>query len=227
MTPNGNGNTVVAVAVARISLSLAWATRCLAPPCPSCSLGVLSQLFHVMSPLFRGFLAALAFHFDSLASAKKAPQHHRGIFPSLSLSPYLAVSLSCCCCCLAWLVAFALSADSHKFCFAFHFYFIYKRPPSATHTHRESDTCLRYPCVHAACHSLSLSLAFSLAVLLPRVTHQRAYVRSLCLGFVPVCASKIYFYLPHFATLSSPLLLPLLLPLYCCFPVAVSVCCKF
>lgn len=146
-----------------------------------------------MSPLFRGFLAALAFHFDSLASKKSATASSCHLSPSLSPSPFLslAVSLSCCCCCcLAWLVAFALSADSHKFCFAFHFYFIYKRPPSATHTHRQTHACVILASTLPATRYRCLSLARFLAVLLlPRVTHQRAYVRSLCLGFVPVSVS--------------------------------------
>lgn len=100
----------------------------------------------------------------------------------LSFSTFLSLSC-CCCCCLAWLVAFALSADSHKFCFAFHFYFIYKRPPSATHTHTHTDTCLRYPCVHAACHSLLPSLSF----LLPPARNSSTRICSLVVPWLCAC----------------------------------------
>jgi len=57
-----------------------------------CVCVLLSQLFHVMLPLFRGFLAALAFHFDSLR-AKNATASSLSFHPAVSLS--LSLSLSC------------------------------------------------------------------------------------------------------------------------------------
>lgn len=89
MTPNGNGNTVLAVAQQGFRYHL-HEPRPLPPHAAPLPL-VLSQLFHVMSPLFRGFLAALAFHFDSLASKEKK-RKKRHLF--LSLSPFLTLFLS-------------------------------------------------------------------------------------------------------------------------------------
>jgi len=128
--------------------------------CISCVCVLLSQLFHVMLPLFRGFLAALAFHFDSLRANKKKKQKNATasslsfFHPASSLPLSLSLSLAAQTC--SWLVAFALSADSHKFCFAFHFYFIYMRlPPSQS----------RYPCLSLSpthSHAIPLSLSPSL-----------------------------------------------------------------
>lgn len=200
------------------------------PPCPACSLVVLSQLFHVMSPLFRGFLAALAFHFDSLASAKKrhsiiVASSPPSLSASLSLSPFLAMSLSCCCCCLAWLVAFALSADSHKFCFAFHFYFIYKSPPSATHTH--TDRHMLALSLRPRCLPLAISVSRFLACCPPPARNSSTRICSLvvpwlcaCLcvcvraKFIFICHILLRFLLPFFSPFSP---FSLLLLSCCCF----------